>query len=321
MRTVGKFMCVASVLAVLMAGSPAFSASSDPITITNFSTSSGITTTETEVQQTWAALQAAGTTSYLGGMIGNFKLDESSMIAGALAVGVTEFDNFLRTGSLSVSASGLGSLLTTAMTGAAGINLSYLTGSFTLGGGSIAGLPFSTATALSSTTGAASTAGQCDSAVAAKQVAVGIQGVSNVVNAATSSQYGFSKNSDAQDSTLSTGFAARDCLDKLFQNAGSDILFKPPSLSNLTQMLQSWTCNAAKSVIDQVTGGFGDMSNLNTASMGGFFPSGVFGEANDGTTPVRPGIGGLLSETFGSTFSEKSGSTDSSLSSLSSVLK
>ena len=268
-------MALAAVsVAAMLSGSPALAAASNPIAITNFTSGSGLNTSETEVQQTWSALKALGTDSYLGGMIGNFKLDESSLIAGALSIGATELDNFLKTGSLSVSSSGLGSLLSKAMSGGAGIDLSYLTGSFTAGGGSLDGLPFSTTGSLTSTAGGASAAGQCDTSVAAKQVAVGIQGVNNVVNSAMSDSYGFSQNSALGGSTENSGFAARGCLDKLFQNAGSDILFKPPSLGSLTTMLQGWSCDKAVSVADQITGQFGDMSNFNTTSMGGFFPSG-----------------------------------------------
>lgn len=313
-------MALAAVsVAAMLSGSPALAAANNPIAITNFTSGTGLNTTEGEVQQTWSALKALGTDSYLGGMIGNFKLDESSLIAGALSIGVTELDNFLKTGSLSVSSSGLGSLLSKAMSGGAGIDLSYLTGSFTAGGGSLDGLPFSTTASLTSTTGGASAAGQCDSAVAAKQVAVGIQGVNNVVNSAMSDGFGFSQNSALGGMTENSGFAARGCLDKLFQNAGSDILFKPPSLGSLTTMLQGWSCDKAVSVADQITGQFGDMSNFNTTSMGGFFPSGVFGEANDGAGAVRPGIGNSLSEVFGDAFEEKNGSADAGLSSIASV--
>lgn len=313
-----KALAAVSVMAML-SGSPALAAASNPIAITKFTSGSGIDTSESEIQTTWNALKALGTNSYVGGMIGNFKLDESSMIAGALSIGVTELDNFLKTGSLSISSSGLGSALSSAMSGAAGIDLSYLTGSFTSGGGSINGLPFTTTGSLTSTSGGASSAGQCDSAVAAKQVAVGLQGVNNVVNSAMSDGFGFSQNSALGGMTQNSGFAARGCLDKLFQNAGSDILFKPPSLGSLTTMLAGWSCDKAVSVADQVAGQFGDMSNFNTTSMGGFFPSGVFGEANDGAGAVRPGIGNTLSEVFGDTFNESNGTADAGLSSIASV--
>jgi hypothetical protein len=311
-------LAAVSVIAMLSA-SPALAAATNPIAITNFTSGTGLTTNEAEVQQTWTALKALGTDSYLGGMIGNFKLDESSLIAGALSIGVTELDNFLKTGSLSISSSGLGAALSKAMTGAAGIDLSYLTGSFTSGGGSLDGLPFTTTASLSSSAGAASSAGQCDPSVASKQVAVGIQSVDNVVNSAMSDQYGFSQNSKLGGMTQNSGFAARGCLDKLFQNAGSDILFKPPSLGSLTQMLQGWACDKAVSVADQVKNQLGDLSNFNTTSMGGFYPSGVFGEANDGAGAVQPGEGNTLKDIFGDTFNEKNGTADAGLSSIASV--
>lgn len=309
----------AAALGTFLATTTAMAAASNPIAITNFTSGTGLDTTEAEVQSTWSALKALGTDRYLGGMVGNFKLDESSLIAGALSIGVTELDNFLKTGSLGISSSGLGSLLSKAMSGGAGIDLSYLTGSFTSGGGSFDGLPFTTTASLTSSTGGASAAGQCDPAVAAKQVAVGIQGVNDIVNAAMSDTYGFSRNSALGGMTQNSGYAARGCLDKLFQNSGSDVLFKPPSLGSLTTMLQGWSCDKAVSVADQVAGQFGDMSNFNTTAMGGFFPSGVFGEANDGSGAVQPGLGNTLSEVFGDTFSEKVGGSEGGLSSIASV--
>lgn len=310
---------LAAALVFMLGNGPASAASSDPIAITKFSSGSGLNATESEVQNTWSALTALGTSSYLGGTIGNFKLDESSLIAGALAIGATELDNFLKTGSLSIASSGLGGLLSSAMTGAAGINLSYLTGSFTAGGGSLNGLPFATTGSLTSTTGAASASGQCDPSIAAKQVAVGIQGVNNVVTAALGDQYGFSQNSSLSGQNQNSGFGQRGCLDKLFQNAGSDILFKPPSLGSLTSMLQGWSCDKAVSVADQVKNQLGDLSNFETSGMGGFFPSGVFGDANDNGLAVQPGIGNSLTDVFGTTFNETNGTTQASLSSLNSV--
>lgn len=298
---------------------PAGAQTANPITITNFDNASGTNASASDIQNTWSALQALGTTKFVGGTIGNFKLDESSLIAGAMSIGVTELDNFLKTGSLSTSASGLGNLLSAAMGNSAGMDLSSLVGSYTAGGGSLDGLPLSTSASLTSSAGGATAAGQCDSGVASKQVAVGLGGVQNVVNSAMSDQYGFSQNSSLSDGNGNSSFAARDCLSNLFQNAGSDILFKPPSLGTLSQMLAGWSCNKAKSVSDQVNGQFGDMSQFNTASMGGFFPWGVYGEATDGTTPTRPGIGNSLGEVFGDTFSETNGSVASNLTSLKSV--
>jgi hypothetical protein len=307
-----------ALLATTAVQSGAFAAMSNPIAMTNFTSGSGLKASEADVQAAWSALKALGTDSYVGGLIGNFKLDESSLIAGALAIGATEFDNFLKTGKLSVSSSGLGSLLSSAMSGGAGIDMSYLTGSFTAGGGSLNGLPFTTTGSLTSSSGGASASGQCDAGIAAKQVAVGLQGVNNVVSAAMDDSYGFSQNS-ALGGGGNSGFASRGCLDKLFQNAGSDVLFKPPSLGSLTSMLQGWSCDQAKSVAEQVQGQLGDMSQFNTTSMGGFFPSGVFGEANDNGSTVQPGLGNTLTEVFGDTFKEANGTADNTLSTLASV--
>nr|WP_250808002.1 hypothetical protein [Neorhizobium tomejilense] len=314
------FAAALALMATVSSASAVMAAMSDPLAITKFTSGSGLGASESDVQNAWNSIKALGTDSFLGGLIGNFKLDESSMIAGALAIGATEFDNFLKSGKLSISSTGLGELLSSAMTGGAGVDMSYLTGSFTPGGGSLNGLPFTTTGSLSTVSGGASASGQCDAGVASKQVAVGLQGVNNVVSAAMNDSYGFSQNSALSGQTQNSGFAQRGCLDKLFQNAGSDILFKPPSLGTLTSMLQGWSCDQAKSIAQQVTGQFGDMSQFNTSSMGGFFPSGVFGEANDNNgLPVQPGIGNSLTDVFGKTFDEKNGTADSSLSTLASV--
>ena len=316
-RTISTLLMTVSLIGI-MAASSLSAAESDPIAITNFSSSTGIETTESEVLQIWNALKALGSDEFLGGNIGNFQIDEGSLIGGALAIGASELDNFLRTGLLSVSASGLSTELTEAMSGGSGIDMSYLTGSFTDTSGS-SNLPFVTSASLTSSSGAAASAGQCDAGIASKQVAVGMKGVQNVVDVASGDKYGFSQNKALSGGTSNSGFAARGCLDKLFQNSGSDILFKPPSLDSLTTMLSAWSCDAATSVGDQIAGQFGNMGFFDTSSMGGFFPSGVFGEANDGGTPVRPGIGNTVSEVFGTTFDEKNGNITVELSSLDSV--
>lgn len=308
-------LTAALLAASLLAASPSALAQSNPLMLTRFNDATGLEAGDAAIQRTWNALVALGTDEFVGGAIGNFKIDEASLIAGAMAIGATELDNFLRSGSLSMSSSGLGRALTSAMSGAAGIDMSALTGSYTAGGGDLSGI-FTTPTAVRSAAGGASAAGQCDAAISSKQVAVGLLGVRSVVDAAMSDQYGFSQNAALSGGGSDSGFAARGCLDKLFQNAGSDILFKPPSLGNLTSMLSGWSCDQAVGVAEQVAGQFGDMSQFNTAGMGGFFPWGVYGEANDGAVPVRPGIGNKLSEVFGSTFDETNGSVDARLTSL-----
>ena len=316
--TLSSLLIAASVVALL--SSTSLKASTvDPNALLNFSSSTGLDTTEGEISEIWNALTTLGTNEFLGGNIGSFQIDEGSLIAGALAIGASELDNFLRTGSLNVSTSDIGQSLSEIMSGGSGVDMSYLTGSFTNTSSTSTGLPFATSASLTSSTGAAQSAGQCDAGIASKQVAVGLKGVQNVVDAASTDQYGFSKNKALSAGQSDSGFAARGCLDKLFQNSGSDVLFKPPSLGNLTTMLSGWSCDAAVSVEDQIAGQFGDMSLFETSSMGGFFPSGVFGEANDGATPVRPGIGNTLSEVFGTTFDEENGNISTELSSLSSV--
>lgn len=225
------------------------------------------------VQSTWAQLLSMGTNQFLGGTIGGFKLDESSMIAGAMTVGTSEFDNFLRTGVLNSSNSNIGNILSQAMTKGSGFNLSSVINSYTPNGGAIS----TQATAnITSTSGANSVDGTCESSVAQGLVDQANKHVNDIVSVASSSEYGFS--SMAQTTGGTTGFAGLSCLDKLFQNAGADILFKPPSLGNLTSQLQNWSCNAAVPISEQIAGAFGSDA-FQTADYGGFMPEMTMADA------------------------------------------
>lgn len=276
---------------------PAAFAQSSSLSEIMFQDTTGLNYSGKQVQDTWTALKSMGTDSFAGGMIGSFKLDESSLIAGALTIGATEFDNFLRSGSLSSVTEGISGLLSANMSKAAGINLSSLTGSFTAGGGSTSGTFDVTSSSASSTDG------QCDPAIANDLVSVGKKHVEMMRDAALGDEYGVSKmGSLAGSSGTGTGFASLGCLDKLFQNAGSDVLFKPPSLANLMSQLQNWTCPKVKGVTEQVMGGFGKLDMFNTQGMGGFYAHKVFGEPNDGLVTPQPGLGNDVSQVFGSGF-------------------
>lgn len=276
--------------------SPAQAASSTLPSIM-FQDSTGLNYSNQEIQTTWNALKTMGTDSFLGGMIGSFKLDEASLIAGALSIGATEFDNFLRTGSLGSITSDISALLSNNMLKAAGTNLSSLVGSFTAGGGSASGV--FNATSVS----AAASGGQCDPAVANNLVNIGKKHVEMMRSASMEGDHSFSKLSSlAGNQGTGSGFASLGCLDKLFQNAGSDILFKPPSLGNLMSQLQNWTCPKTPGVSDQVMNGFGNLDIFDTQGMGGFFPHKVFGEANDGPVTPKPGLGNDPQKVFGTDF-------------------
>jgi len=279
-------------------GCSAMTASANPLAIASFSRDTGIRADAGTIQRTWNSLQAMGTTEFLGGMLGGgFKLDEASMIAGALTMGATEFDNFLRSGSLPSSASGLGDVLSRNMSKAAGIDLSSVTGSFTRNGGA-SNNTFSAASLASG--GASAADGTCTPETSQKLVELGNKQVEQMVSAAMSKEFGFSTMADVSGGTGSSGFAGLSCLDKLFQNAGSDILFKPPSLGNLTAQLQNWTCGQAVPVAEQIAGAF--PGGFNTASLGGFFPEATQGDAMQGMV-TNPGEGSrdvqLLGQSFG----------------------
>jgi len=275
---------------------PAEAASSSTLPTIAFSTQTGINTNQSEIQSTWNALQTMGTTQYLGGVIGNFKLDESSLIAAAMTIGASELDNFLRTGALASAIPNVGDVLSKAMSSASGIDLSSMTGSFTGGGGSL------TSAALLSGSGVAAAGGQCDPSVAADLASQGQQKVNDIVSVGLSSEYGFSQMSQMTKGATG-GFASMGCLDKLFQNTGTDILFKPPTMGQLTNMIQNWTCPKVPGVEQQIADAFGSGERFQTAALGGFFPLSTYGEANDGSAPKAPGLGSTTEQLYGQGFS------------------
>lgn len=281
MRSTLFAVCTATSLFLVM--SPAVHA--DTLSLMSFARETGINADQGKLQSTWNDLHAMGTTKFLGGMLGNFKLDESSMLAGALTIGVTEFDRFLKSGTLDISGSNIGSVLSSKISAAAGINMSTITGSFTQNGG-----PLSQHAASLTSSGAASAGNSyCDPSVAQDLVNASTKYVEDAVAIASSDEYGFSQLS--KGGAGNSGFAGMSCLDKLFQNAGSDIMFKPPSLGSLTSQLQNWSCPEATSIMDQVAGAFSP-SSLQTASLGGFFPHLTMPDSGDMAPIKRPGMGG-----------------------------
>lgn len=298
MKTMNSRLLSAAAALMLLASTatPGLAASSTTLPTINFSTATGLNATTSDIQSAWKQLSDMGTTQYLGGMIGGFKLDESSMVAAALSIGATEFDNFLRTGQLSSSLGNMGSVLSSAMSSGAGLDISSIVGSFTGGGGAIS------AASVLGTSGVSASGGLCSPSVAAALASQGEQYVNDIVNVGQSDSYGFSRMGSLTGGGATGGFASMGCLDKLFQNTGTDILFKPPTMGMLTSMLQNWTCPQVPGVAQQIAGAFGDGSRFKTAEAGGFFPLSSFGEANDGTRPNAPGMGSTIAEFFGSRF-------------------
>lgn len=291
-----SFTAAALMLLASSAMSPSMAATTSTLPTIAFSTQTGLNTSASQIQSTWESLKTMGTDQFVGGMLGGFKLDESSMIAGALTIGASEFDNFLRTGSLTSSIGDVGSLLSKVMGSSSGIDLSSIVGSFTAGGGALS------ASSILTTAGVSASGGLCDPGVAADLVAQGQQKVQDIVDIGMSKEFGFSQISSMTGSGATGGFASMGCLDKLFQNSGTDILFKPPTMANLTSMLQNWTCGKTPGVASQIEAAFGDGAKFQTAATGGFFPLSTFGEANDGGVPVAPGLGQKIEEMFGAKF-------------------
>lgn len=270
------------------------------LVLSQFEDRTKLSTNDKVIDETWSKLKAMGTNEFLGGAIGNFKLDEASMIAGALTIGASEFDNFLRTGILG-SADNISQTLMHNMQSVAGLDLSKMTGSFTSGGGN---LSQQASASFANTTGATSGDGLCSPDVAQNLVDVANKQVEDIVSIATSEEHGFS--SMAQTTGGQTGFAGTSCLDKLFQNAGSDVFFKPPSLGNLTNQLQNWSCNASTPVMEQIAGAF-PQGSFETAAYGGFVPDATIGEVQEGNMLKFPGA--KSREIFGDSFAkfEKTG--------------
>ncbi|NTF17548.1 hypothetical protein G6L37_03995 [Agrobacterium rubi] len=300
MNSVLKNIAFLPLAAVMLLGAtaltPAHAASSSTLPTIAFNTQTGIDASAADIQNTWTALQTMGTDKFVGGVIGGFKLDESSLIAAAMSIGSTELDNFLRSGSLNSAIPNVGDVLSNVMTSGAGIDLSSVVGSFTNGGGSL------TSASLLSGGGVGTAGGQCDPSVASDLANQGLQKVTDTVSIGMSSEYGFSKMAEMTGSGASGGFASMGCLDKLFQNTGTDIMFKPPTMGQLTNMLQNWTCPKVPGVASQIAGAFGNNDRFQTASLGGFFPLTTYGEANDGLKPQAPGLGNGIAALFGDAF-------------------
>lgn len=313
-RKNSRLLAAAAALVLLASTSgSALAASSTTLPTINFSTATGLNASAGDIQGAWQQLKDMGTTQYLGGMIGGFKLDESSMVAAALSIGATEFDNFLKTGQLSSALGNVGSLLSGAMSSGAGLDLSSIVGSFTAGGGAI------NAGSILNTAGVSAAGGSCDPSVAADLATQGSNYVSDIVNVGQSDSYGFSQMSSLTSGGSTGGFASMGCLDKLFQNSGTDILFKPPTMGMLTSMLQNWTCPQVPGVAQQIASAFGDGSRFQTAGAGGFFPLLSFGEANDSTSPKMTGMGSTISNFFGSGFAKTTSPSSGEVASMTSL--
>src|SRR5690606_5349444 len=112
-------------------------ANANDLSLKTFIRETGLSADPRSVQSTWSQLKTMGTDQFLGGSIGGFKLDESSMIAGAMAIGSSEFDNFLRKGNINAADANVGKVLSDLMSKGAGFNLSSFIGSYTPDGGQL----------------------------------------------------------------------------------------------------------------------------------------------------------------------------------------
>ena len=271
-------------------------AQASDLALKTFERETGLPISVQETQTIWSQLTSLGTTQFLGGTIGTFKLDESSMIAGARAIGPSEFDNFLRTGKLNSSNQDVANILSEAMSKGSGFDFSSIINSFTPNGGALGNQASAN---IMSSSGASNADGMCSPDVAQGLVDQGNQHVNERVEIASSDEFGFSDLKQATGGT--TGFAGMSCMDKLFQNAGSDILFKPPSLGSLTSQINSWSCDRAVGVAEQIAGAFG-ADGFQTAAHGGFQADFTMGEAQE-MNPLN-NIRLSSSDIFGNSFAQ-----------------
>jgi hypothetical protein len=92
--------------------------------------------------------------------------------------------------------------------------------------------------------------------------------------------------------TEPSSFTGLSCLDKLM-NSGTDIMFRPPSMSDLLSQIENAACAKANDIYQSVTQPIND-SLYQTADLGGFFPGmnlgSLGGSVNGG---IKPGMGGF----------------------------
>ncbi len=200
-----------------------------------------------------------------------------------MTIGSTELDNFLRSGSLSSSTSGIGSVLSSVMTSAKR-HRSFI-GRRQLHQRRRCDLSRVASDGVGCTT---ASGGQCDPSVANDLASQGQQKVNDIVNVDMSSEYGFSQMSQMTKGT-SGGFASMGCLDKLFQNSKRGHHVQAADDVDADEHAAELDVPAGSGVASQISGRVRRRgSSSRPPSLGGFFPLSTYGEANDGTKPDAP---------------------------------
>lgn len=243
----------------------------------------------------WQQLRMLGTTEFLGGRMGNTFVDESALVAGARLMGVTTFDEYLRTGIVPEGANGLTTQLSSVMSAVSGINTSSVTGSFTQATAQTASL--STPTSDSAYEGSAPES--CNAEFAQLQVSGANAYIEDMTNLAKS-EAGFTRKDGKGAGKSFEGEAGGggkksqsifglSCLEKIMTVPKLDVFFSPPNLQKIIDQAGQAACDMAMSAISDIARPT-DRNIFDTLQFGGFMPglnaAGLGGKISSPITPA-----------------------------------
>lgn len=279
---------------------------------------------QASANQNWAALEAMGTTDFIGGNVNGVTIDASSLLAAARVSGPVELDRWLKTGQSSSSFSAEDML--EAITSISGFDLTGITGSGfsisdvssdglggSLNGASLQNASMSGGTMLMGPGGGGSSF--CDQAIDSTQNASAQQYINSVMQAAESEEMGFStigNKSVGSNSHGDSGLFGGSCLD-LFMTGERDTLFRPPQLSELVSKMgqmfsaeNEGNCATAPTPHAQIADSMPNAAFI--PGNGGFFPGNEYGgsEAPSNGLGYFNGFGlqGIKSQNGGGTTSD-----------------
>ena len=273
-------------------------------------------------QQNWSALQAMGTTDYIGSAFNGTTLDASSLLAASRVVGASQVDNWLRTGATPDQQTY--DMIVQALSYGAGYDVSNVTGVMPASNGGTSG----TSTADYSPTGIGSSsidqsmltqfatannsalgilsdginmlsaAGNgsqttCNQSIAKAQNANAQSFINNMMTLITGNGTGFSVlggASVASGQRSSNGVFGSGCLDKLMQG-NMDTLFSPPGLSSLVGQLGSMFGGMGGSSSGSSSGSSGGSNGCGNApsvstQIAQSFPQSIFSNSGGGFFPA-----------------------------------
>lgn len=243
----------------------------------------------------WQQMRMLGTTEYLGGRMGNTFVDEAALLAGARLMGVTTFDEYLRTGIVPEGVSGLTSQLSSAMGAVSGIDTSAVTGSYTRAT-TAATASLSTPASDSAYEGAAPAS--CSSEFAQLQVSGSNAYIEDMTNLAKS-EAGFTRKdgkgagksfeSEASGGgTKSASVFGLSCLERIMTVPKLDVFFSPPNLQKIIDQASQAACDMAMAAISDIARPT-DRNIFDTLQFGGFMPGmNAAGLGGKIASPINP---------------------------------